>query len=273
MSNAFLTDERLGTAPANRQTRPGTYQPGSPPPTQPGPTWPGSVNVDDTDKFTVAGVAWASAMLLAVLIASAVVGWNLVDASPIGVTWPPWLMGAIIGGIAVLGFAYFKPHLAKFLAPLYAVIEGLVVGAVSHVYEFEFDGIVLQAAMLTVGIFVGMLFVYGTGLIKVTDKLRRTVVACTMGVMAVYLFQIVMSVLGVGFQVPFLHDSGPIGIAISLGIVGLAAFNFLLDFDYIERAEKAGAHRDKEWVAALGLLVTTVWLYLELLRLLAKLRD
>ena len=234
----------------------------------------GPIITDRSETMRVGGVASATAVLLTLLIIGAFFGWNAVDVSPFGgVQFPSWVLGALIGGIVLLVIAYFKPALAKFIAPVYAVVEGLVVGAISHVYEFEFDGIVLQAAMLTVAIFAAMLFLYGTRIIKVTDRLRRGVMAATMGIMLVYAFQLIMNLVGVGFRVPYLHDSGPIGILISLVIVGVAAFNYLIDFDFIERASKAGAPKDLEWTAALGLLVTTVWLYLELLRLLAKLRD
>ncbi|MDG2112652.1 MAG: Bax inhibitor-1/YccA family protein, partial [Actinomycetota bacterium] len=212
--------------------------------------------------------------LLVLLVAAGAVGWNTVDVSPFGaVQFPGWAMLAVLGGLGLLVLSFFKPAWAKFIAPVYAIVQGLLVGAISHVYEYEFDGIVLQAAMLTVGIFAAMLFLYSTRIIKVTDRLRRGVIAATMGIMLVYAFQLLMRLIGTDVQVPFLHDSGPVGILISLVIVGVAAFNYLIDFDFVERAAKAGAPKDLEWTAALGLLVTTVWLYLELLRLLSKLRD
>ncbi|MFT7647407.1 MAG: putative YccA/Bax inhibitor family protein [Candidatus Poriferisodalaceae bacterium] len=265
--NALLSPEALQIAPvdpnkASRRER-----------ISDGPISGGPISGESSETLTMGGVASATGVLLVLLLGGAWFGWNSVDVSPFGVQLPSWVFGAILGGIALLFAAYFKPKWAKVIAPAYAIIEGLVVGAISHLYEFEFDGIVLQAAGLTVAIFASMLFLYGTGIVKVTDKLRRGVMAATMGIMLMYGFQILMSVLGVGLRVPYLHDSGPIGIGISLLIIGVAAFNYLLDFDFITKAEAAGAPKGVEWLAALGLLVTTVWLYLELLRLLSKLRD
>ncbi len=230
--------------------------------------------VSDRDTMRIGGVASATAVLLVLLVGSAVAGWNAVDVIPgAGARLPGWIFIALLGGLGLLILSYFKPAWAKVIAPAYALVQGLIVGALSHVYEFSYDGIVLQAAMLTVAIFASMLFLYGTRIIRVTDRLRRGVVAATMGIMLVYGVQLLMYLIGVDLEVPFLHSSGPIGILISLVIVGVAAFNYLLDFDFVERATKAGAPKDLEWTAALGLLVTTVWLYLELLRLLAKIRD
>lgn len=249
-SNAFLTDKHLEVGPSAQ-----------------GP-------VANEDTMRIGGVGSASAVLLVLLIGGGVVGWRSVTVSEqIATRLPGWLIPLTIVGLVLLVVSFFKPLLARFLAPLYAVIEGLVVGAISRVYELAFDGIVLQAAMLTIAIFGAMLLLYSTRIIKVTDKLRRGIIAATLGVMAVYLVQLLFSLLGVGLQVPFIHDSGPMGILVSLVIVGIAAFNYLIDFDFIERAAAAGAPRHMEWTAALGLLVTTIWLYLELLRLLSKVRD
>lgn len=263
-SNAFLTDQRLQSAPPKLE-RPASDFPGGPPQTGIG---------QDQPRATMNGVISATGLLMSMLLVAGFFGWNLVEVQNDTVTSiPSWLMGAVAIGVVLLGVAYFKPHLTKIIGPIYAIVQGLFVGAISRVYDTQYDGIVLQATMITIGVFLAMLFMYRTRIIKVTDRLRRMVVAMTMGLMAVYLFQFVMNIVGVNFTVPFLHDSGPIGIAISLGIVGLAAFNYLLDFDFVDRAVDNGAPKDMEWVAAFGLLVTTVWLYIELLRLLSKLRD
>lgn len=254
-SNAFLTAERLNVgrqAGPDGQTR----------------------QVEPGETMTMQGVASATGVLMSLLMVAAYFGWNAVTVTDGVITqFPGWIMGLVAVGIGLVIASYFMPHLAKILGPAYAIVEGLIIGAVTRFYEVQFEGIALQAALITIGVFLGMLFLYGTRIIKVTDKLRRGIMAATMGVMAVYLFQFVAQMLGFGFQVPFLHDSGPIGIAISLFLVGLAAFNYLVDFDFVERATKAGAPKDMEWVAAFGLLMTTVWLYFEVLRLLAKLRD
>lgn len=267
--NALLTPEALEYAPVDpvkTSRRERVSGPISGGPISGGP-------IGSPETLTIGGVASATAVLLVLLLGGSYCGWNAVEVTPFGQQTPSWLFAAILGGIAVLFLAYFKPKWARVIAPAYAMIQGLVVGAISHLYEFRYDGIVLQAAGLTVAIFAAMLFLYGTRIIKVTDKLRRGIMAATMGIMLMYGFQLLMSVLGVGLQVPYLHDSGPVGILISLVIVGVAAFNYLIDFDFIEKAQQAGAPKGVEWLAALGLLVTTVWLYLEMLRLLSKIRD
>ena len=162
-------------------------------------------------------------------------------------------------------------NLARITAPLYAVAEGLVLGAISAAFEAQFEGIVLQAVALTIGVFATMLVLYATGRIRVTARLRTGIIAATGAVCLVYFVSILFSIFG--SSVPYIHSSGPIGIGFSLLVVGIAAMNLTLDFDFIERAEQAGAPRHLEWFAALGLVVTLVWLYLEILRLLAKLRE
>ena len=230
--------------------------------------------IANDDVMRIGGVGSASAVLLVLLIGGGVFGWRSVSVTDQVLTrLPTWIFPMMILGLVLAVVSFFKPALARILAPLYAIVEGLVVGAISRVYELAFDGIVLQAAMLTIAIFAAMLLLYSTRIIKVTDRLRRGIVAATMGIMIVYGVQLLFSLLGVGLEVPFIHDSGPIGIGVSLVIVGVAAFNYLIDFDFIEGAVAARAPRHLEWTAALGLLVTTVWLYLELLRLLSKVRD
>lgn len=224
--------------------------------------------------FTVGGVASAATALLAVLAVGGAVGWNLVEPSPDGsARFPGWLLAAVLVGLGLLVVAYLRPRWARVVGPVYALVEGLVVGAVAHAYEVAFDGIALHAALLTGAVFAVMLFLFGSGLVTVTGRMRRIVTTATAAIMVTYLVQLLLWVSGVDLEVPFLHDSGPIGIGVSLLIVGVASFNYLLDFDLVVEARDRGAPRDVEWVAALGLLVTTVWLYLELLRLLAKFRD
>jgi len=261
--NTFLTEERLVPQRGTGQVS-GLPTVGA----------PETLRTDDGNRMTMKGVTTATGFLFVLLLASAMVGWGLVTAPDGSVQFPGWMMGATLLGFGLLMAAYFKPAYAKFLGPAYAIVEGVIVGAVSKLYESQFDGIVMQATLATIGIFFGMLAVYTTGLIKVTDKFRRGVMAATMAIMAMYLIQLVSRFLPFGdFEIPFLHDSGPIGILLSLGIIVIAAFNYLLDFDQIERGIARGAHRDQEWVAALGLLWTTVWIYFEVLRLLSKLRD
>lgn len=223
------------------------------------------------DTMTVNGTVWATASLLVLVVASGVFGWNSVDTTGESVSIPGWVFPVMLAGFGVAILTIFKPNLARFTAPLYALIQGAFLGAISGLYNSAYDGIVIQAVGLTIGVFAVMLFLYGTRIIKVTERLRMGVVAATGAILLVYVANLVLGIFGA--SVPFLHDTGPLGIGISLLIVGIAAFNLLLDFDFVERGVAAGAPRKMEWYAAFGLLVTIVWLYLELLRLLAKLQS
>ncbi|MEO7836712.1 MAG: Bax inhibitor-1/YccA family protein [Acidimicrobiales bacterium] len=181
--------------------------------------------------------------------------------------YPAGLLGAIGLAIATI----FRPQWARFTAPAYALLEGLVVGAISKVYETYFDGIVLQAIGATVAVLAVMLFLHATRIIKVTDRFRTVVVAATGAIFLVYMVDMVLRLFGA--NVPFIHETGGIGILISVAIVIVAALNLSLDFDFIERGVKAGAPKATEWFAGFGLLLTLVWLYLEMLRLLSKLQS
>ena len=160
-------------------------------------------------------------------------------------------------------------------APIYAALEGVFLGALSQIIEMRFHvrypGIALQAVGLTAGVTFVMLFIYATGLIRVTDKLRSGIVMATGALCLFYLITMVMSFFGA--QMPLVWSASPMGIGFSLLVVGLAAFNLLLDFDFIEKAAEYGAPKYMEWYGAFGLMVTLVWLYLEVLRLLRKLAD
>jgi uncharacterized YccA/Bax inhibitor family protein len=227
--------------------------------------------------MTVRGSITATAVLFVVLLVSATMGYlQTPDAEqlPDG-SWEfsfPGLamVGVVVGFVAVIGL-YFRPTWAKFLGPIYAIAQGYFVGSISKAYENFYDGIVLQAAGATLAVFGVMLLLYNTRIIKVTDRFRRTVIFATLGIMALYLVSFVISLFGA--EIPFINEPSLIGILFSVFVCGLAAMNLALDFDFIERGSKAGLAKDYEWVAAVGLLVTIVWLYLEILRLLAKLRE
>jgi uncharacterized YccA/Bax inhibitor family protein len=223
------------------------------------------------DTMTVNGTIWATAALLVLVVAAGVFGWNSVTLDAETVSLPGWSLLVVFGALGVAMLTIFKPDLARVTAPVYALLQGAFLGAISGVYNAAYDGIVVQAVMLTIGVFAMMLFLFATRIIQVTDKLRMGIVAATGAVLLVYVVNLVLSLFG--SSVGFLHDTGAIGIAISLVIVGVAAFNLLLDFDFVERGVAAGAPRKMEWYAAFGLLVTIVWLYIELLRLLGKLQG
>jgi uncharacterized YccA/Bax inhibitor family protein len=223
-----------------------------------------------TDTMTVNGTIWATAALLVLVIAGGVYGWNAVDVTADTVSFPGWMFPVALVAFGVAMVTCFKPNLARFSAPVYALLQGAFLGAISGVYNTAYDGIVLQAVSLTIGVFAVMLFLFATRIVKVTEKLRMGVIAATGAILLVYIVNMVLSLFGA--SVPFLHDSSPLGILISLVIVGVAAFNLLLDFDFVERGVAAGASRHMEWYAAFGLVITIIWLYLELLRLLGKLQ-
>mgnify|MGYP001167587011 FL=1 len=223
--------------------------------------------------ITIRGVARVTRLLFALLLIGGFIGWAITEVSPVYVSLPGWYIPAVLAGLVLCFASYMKPSFARILAPIYAVVEGLLLGSITKLYEYSFDGIALQAALLTVGVFGTMLWLYSTRIVKVTGKMRRFIFGATFAIMGVYLFQILMSLVGVDFQVPFLHDSGPFGIVISLVIVGIASMHYLLDFDLIEKAVEAKAPKEVEWLAGFGLLLTTIWVYLEILRLLAKIRS
>ena len=227
--------------------------------------------------MTVRGSITATAVLFVLLLTTATMGYlQTPDAEQLpdgtyAFSFPGLaIVGVVVGFVAVIAL-YFKPRLAKFLGPVYALAQGYFVGAISKAYENIYDGIVLQAAGATLAVFGVMLVLYNTRIIKVTDRFRRTVIFATLGIMVLYLVSFVISLFGA--EIPFINSPSLFGIGFSVFVCGIAALNLALDFDFIERGSKAGLAKDYEWVAAVGLLVTIVWLYLEILRLLAKLRQ
>jgi uncharacterized YccA/Bax inhibitor family protein len=227
-----------------------------------------TVSTTTTDRMTVGGVGRASGILLAIFAPAAVWGWSQVDIGA-GV-FPQWLMVAVLLGIGLVIVGMFKPQLARFIAPVYALVEGALVGAISAVYASAYDGLVTQAIMGTFLTVVVMAVLYATRTIKVTERLRSTVMVATGGVFLFYMVTLGLSFFGV--NMPLVFDAGPFGILFSVAVIGLAAFNLLLDFDLIERGVRGGAPAYMNWYAAFGLMVTIVWLYLEILRLLSKLQ-
>jgi len=224
-----------------------------------------------TETMTIQGTVNKIAFLGVITFVSALFTWNVYMDS----TNPASISGFVWGGFAV-GFILaiiisFKKKSAKILAPLYAVAKGLAIGGISAMYASLYEGIVFQALMLTFGILFSLLLIYRMGWIKVTENFKLMVASATMGIMLLYLVSFVMSMFGM--EVSFMHDNSLLSIGISLFIVGIAAFNLVVDFDFIENGEENGAPKWMEWYAAFGLLVTLIWLYIEILRLLSKLRD
>ena len=183
----------------------------------------------------------------------------------------PWLMLGVIGGFIAALVTIFKKSWAPVTAPIYALLEGLVLGGISAITEVKFPGVPMQAVGLTFGTLVALLLVYRAGIIKVTDNFRLGVIAATGGIALFYLATMIMGFFGVRF--PTVFGTGPVGIAISVFVVIVAALNLVLDFDLIERGAQMGAPKYMEWYGAFALMVTLIWLYLEILRLLSKLRS
>lgn len=211
------------------------------------------------ERMTVQGAVNKSLILGGIMLLTAVFAFSSPN--------PLFMWGGAIGGLIVVLIASFRPQYSPTLAPLYAALEGLFVGAISAIYAYAFNGIVFQAITLTMAVFFLMLFIYRAGIIKVTSKFRAGVVMATGAVLVVYLLTWVLSMFGI--RMPFLHEGGLMGIGISLVIVGIASMNLLLDFDNFEKGEQYGAPAYMEWFSAMGLLVTLIWLYIEILRLIA----
>jgi len=221
--------------------------------------------------MTIGGTAGKTGVLLALVLISGAWGWNQID--PVGgtVDIPGWWWIVMIAAFVLAIVTAFKPAIAIVTGPLYAIAMGVVIGAISHIYDAQFDGIVLQAILATAAVFIVMLVLFVTRTIKVTNRLRGVIIGATFGIMLFYLASILMSFFGV--NIPLVWDSGAFGIGFSVLVVGIAAFNLMLDFDLIERGVEAGAPRSYEWYGAFGLMVTIIWLYIEMLRLISKVRD
>lgn len=216
------------------------------------------------ESMTTMGAINKSVMLTGILILTAAFSFGSMNMA--------YLWGGAIGGLIMVLIATFKPTTAPVTAPIYAAFEGLFVGSLSGIYASAYGGIIFNAVSITICILLAMLMIYRSGYIKVDNKFRRGVMIATGGIMLVYLFAWIMRMFGM--PVPFLHEGGTIGIVISLVIIVIASLNLMLDFDFFEKGEQYGAPKYMEWLAALGLLVTLVWIYVEVLRLLSILnRD
>ena len=217
--------------------------------------------------MTISGTVNKTGILLLLVALGTTFTWN--TSGPLA---KPLMIAGLVGGFVVSLVTVFKKEWSPVTAPIYALLEGLFLGGISAIYAAQSQGnaIVLQAIMLTFGVLAGMLGLYQSRIIRVTHKLRMGILAATVGILIYYLAAALLSFFNV--QVPMIHDSGWVGIGFSLFVVAIASFNLLLDFDLIESGVGAGAPRYMEWYCAFGLMVTLVWLYLEILRLLSKLQ-
>ncbi len=224
-----------------------------------------------TEPMTLPGTVNKTGILLLCVMATAVWTWHLFmqTHSPASVAMP--MMVGVIGGFIMAIVTTFKKEWSPITAPIYALLEGLALGGISAVLEVRFPGIAIQAVSLTFGTLLVLLFAYSSGLIRVTEKFRLGVIAATGAIALFYLLQFVLGFFGVHFAT--VNGSGPIGIVVSVVVVVIASLNLVLDFDFIQSAARAGAPKYMEWYGAFGLMVTLVWLYLEILRLLTKVRG
>ncbi|MDJ0952834.1 MAG: Bax inhibitor-1/YccA family protein [Acidimicrobiia bacterium] len=223
--------------------------------------------VDTTDRMTLGGVGRSTLILFALFLPAAVWGWNQASVN----NFPTWTIGAILFGFIAVIAGALRPQWTPVIGPIYAVIQGALVGAISSVYQSAYgEGIVTNAIMATFITVLVMVILYVTRTIRVTERMRSIVFGATAAIFVFYLATFALSFFGVAM--PLVWDAGPFGILFSLGVIALAAFNLLVDFDLIERGIAQGAPQWMNWFAAFGLTVTIVWLYLEILRLLGKLQ-
>ena len=217
--------------------------------------------------MTVMGTVGKTFGMLGILCLTGMFSW---DAAAKGSLPTFALPASAIAGFIIAMITIFKPMASPFTAPLYAAVEGVFLGAISQFFERKYPGIATQATAMTVGVTASMLLVYATGIVKVTNQLATGIAAATGGIALVYMIAIIAQMFGA--QVSFINSPSPLGIAFSVFVVGLAAFNLLLDFEVIRKGAEQGAPKWMEWYGAFGLMVTLVWLYLEILRLLSKLQ-
>ncbi|MEK7467875.1 MAG: Bax inhibitor-1/YccA family protein [Planctomycetota bacterium] len=230
------------------------------------------ISAAGSSQMTLQGSVIKTATLLFIAAGCALITWIPMQNSDFQTALVLGI-GGMIGGLILGLVTAFKREWAPVTAPLYAACEGLFLGAISAVYDLSYPGthIVLHAVLLTFGTLLALLVAYMSRLIRPTENFKLGVVAATGGIMLAYTVMFFLRLFGV--NVGFIHNSGPIGIGISVFVIIVAALNLVLDFDFIEQGAETGAPKYMEWYAAFGLLVTLVWLYLEILRLLEKLNS
>jgi len=226
---------------------------------------------DVSQRMTINGTINKTGLLVLIAMVTGAWGWGQVSSNPSLLMPFFWVSLAVSIGAAIA--IRMRPHWASTVGPIYAAVEGVFLGALSGMLEVRWPGIAVQAAMATMATVIGMLIAYRTGVIRATPYFRKVIVTATMGIMIFYVISIVASLFDFNFSVNEFGNSGMISIGISLFIVVIAAMNLILDFDFIEKGAAEGAPKHMEWYGAFGLMVTIVWLYIEMLRLISKLRD
>lgn len=231
------------------------------------------------EAMTINGTVGKTALLLILLLITAGWTWGQFYSVAAGQGLQaaqsaimPYMLGGLVGGLVLALITFFAQRWAAVTAPLYALAEGFALGGISAFFETQYPGIVIQAVGLTFGTLAALLIAYRSGLIKVTQNFRMGVAAATGAIFLLYMVNMLLRWFA-DYSIPFIHESGWMGIGFSLFVVVIAALNLVLDFDFIERGAEAGAPKYLEWFGAFALVVTLVWLYLEILRLLAKTRN
>lgn len=231
-----------------------------------------SVQSTQDGVMTVRGVMNKFSFIFLMMMASAAYTWHAFEQ---GQNVTGYLWGGAIGGLVVAVIMSFKPTLSSYLAPLYGLLEGLFVGGLSVTINFamreSYPGIIMQAVLLTFGVAISMFLLYNFRIIKVTERFRSIVFMATAGIAIFYVLAMVLRMFSI--DIAFLHEGSLLGIGFSLVVIAVAALNLMMDFDMIERGSEMGAPKYMEWFCAFGLLVTIVWLYIEILRLLSKLSS
>lgn len=233
----------------------------------------GTVVSAGQDVMTLNGTVNKTGFLLLLAVVTAAFAWSQVvtPQGELAAGSGIYLWGGAIGGLVLALVTVFKKEWAPVTAPMYALVEGFFLGAISALFNQQYPGIVMQAVLLTFGTLFALLFAYRSGIIKATENFKLGVVAATGGVFLVYLASFVLGLFGI--RIPMIHESGLVGIGFSLVVVVIAALNLVLDFDFIETGVEQSAPKYMEWYGAFGLMVTLVWLYVEFLRLLSKLQS
>ena len=234
----------------------------------------GTLVRDDAGAMSINGTVNKTGFLLLLTMLTAAFAWTQAFSADgqLAPGFSVYVWGGAIGGLVIALVTVFKKEWAPVTAPLYALVEGFFLGSISALYSHLYEGVVIQAVGLTFGTLAALLMAYRSGLIKATENFKLGVVAATGGIALLYLVSLGMRLMGFG-SIGFIHESSMIGIAFSGFVVVIAALNLVLDFDFIEQGVEQGAPKYMEWYAAFGLLVTLVWLYLEILRLLGKLQS
>jgi len=230
-----------------------------------------TISRDPAQVMTLNGTVNKTGLLMLALFMAASVPWNRFFESGGTAPMGAFIWGGMIGGLVLAIATMFKKHWSPITAPAYAVAQGLFLGGLSATFEMMFPGIVMQAVSLTMFVLFALLLAYRSGMIKATENFKLGVTAATGGIFIFYMVSMVLGMFGV--NLPMLHGGGIMSIGISLFVVVIASLNLVLDFDFIEQGAESGAPKYMEWFAAFGLMVTLVWLYLEILHLLAKLNS